>query len=192
MTEKEEIAYRARFAESDLSKNSESSIKLPVTSPLFYEAKSKWLPKQKAYIQSQGSLMTDLNRKILVGIFETKEQKAMKTRLQGLYEELGRNFRVVKNFFTPNRVGSKNKNFAYYSKDGKVDKNSEDIIKHNWRVVGEPEMQRKYDSALKTLAETKIAWESIKDTIYDDSDRVEWWNSTQGISVGVTADLDDF
>jgi hypothetical protein len=192
MTEKEEIAYRARFAESDLSKNSESSIKLPVTSPLFYEAKSKWLPKQKAYIQSQGSLMTDLNRKILVGIFETKEQKAMKTRLQGLYEELGRNFRVVKNFFTPNRVGSKNKNFAYYSKDGKVDKNAEDIIKHNWKVVGEPEMQRKYDSALKTLAETKIAWESIKDTIYDDSDRVEWWNSTQGISVGVTADLDDF
>ena len=192
MTEKEEIAYRARFAESDLSKNSESSIKLPVTSPLFYEAKSKWLPKQKAYIQSQGSLMTDLNRKILVGIFETKEQKAMKTRLQGLYEELGRNFRVVKNFFTPNRVGSKNKNFAYYSKDGKVDKNAEDIIKHNWKVVGEPEMQRKYDSALKTLAETKIAWESIKTKIYERPDRVEWWNNTQGISVGVTGDSDDF
>jgi len=192
MTEKEEIAYRARFAESDLSKNSESSIKLPVTSPLFYEAKSKWLPKQKAYIQSQGTLMTDLNRKILVGIFETKEQKAMKIRLQALYKELGRNFRVVKNFFENMRSGSKNKNFAYYSKDGKVDKNSEDIIKHNWRVVGEPEMQRKYDSALKNLAETKIAWESIKTKIYESPERVEWWNRTSGISVGVSSDSDDF
>ena len=192
MTEKEEIAYRARFAESDLSKNSKNSIQLAVTSPLFYEAKSKWLPKQKAYIQSQGTLMTDLNRKILVGIFETKEQKAMKIRLQALYKELGRNFRVVKNFFENMRSGSKNKNFAYYSKDGKVDKNSEDIIKHNWRVVGEPEMQRKYDSALKNLAETKIAWESIKTKIYESPERVEWWNRTSGISVGVSSDSDDF
>ena len=104
-----------------------------------------------------------------------------------LHKELGRNTGVVAELLTQ----SINKNFRYYSKDGKVDKNSEDIIKHNWRVVGEPEVQRKYDSALKNLAETKIAWESMKDKIYDDTKRVEWWNRTHGISVGVTSDLDD-
>jgi hypothetical protein len=192
MTSEEEVAYRAKFDDSALSKNTISSLKSLVTSPLFYEAQSKWIPKQKAYIQSQGTLMTDLNRKILVGIFETKEQIAIKNRLEALKKELGRNFSVVKNFFTNMRAGSKNKNFRYYSKDGKVDKNSEDIIKHNWRVVGEPEVQRKYDSALKNLAETKIAWESMKDNIYDDTERVEWWNSTQGISVGITSDPGDF
>ena len=191
MTSEEEVAYRAKMDDSDLSKNTISSLKSLVTSPLFYEARSKWIPKQKAYIQSQGTLMTDLNRKILVGIFETDEHIAIKNRLIALKEELGRNFSVVKNFFTNMRAGSKNKNFRYYSKDGKVDKNSEDIIKHNWRVVGEPEVQRNYDSALKNLAETKIAWESMKDKIYDDTERVEWWNRTQGISVGITSDLDD-
>jgi len=190
MSKEEEEAFRATGFETPQKDG--TTRKLPVTSPYFYEVTAKWIPKQKAYIQSQGDLYSHLYRILLVGIFETDEHKAIKIRLEALKEELGRNNRVVKHFFENMRAGSKNKNFRYYSKDGKVDKNKEEIIKHNWSVVGEPEMQRLYDSALTNLEETKIAWESMKDKIYEDPTRVEWYNQSGGSSQGVSTDSSDF
>jgi hypothetical protein len=178
MTADEEVAYRARFSESDLYKNEKNSLKLPITSSVYTEAKSKWIPLQKAYIQSQGTLLSEIWLKYVCGIFAGKE--TLKPRLEELHSELGRNTRVVKKLLIRNF----NKNFRYHTENGKIDKAMEDKVKNSWVTISEPAIQRKYDLAIKNLNETRIAWESI-------SSQVNNKPNCTGSASGVTSDLSD-
>ena len=177
MTEEEEIKFRASGFE--IPQKDGSSLKLPITANVYKDAQSEWIPKIKAYLQSQGNLLSNLGTKYYCGIFEGDKAK-LKPRVEELYQELGRNTSVVKKLLDTKF----NNNFRYVTLDGKRDQYSEDKVRERWNNIVKPDLQRKYDSAVKNLEATKVAWITIS---YDIRERPNCSASAQG----VTSDLSD-
>ena len=75
-----------------------------------------------------------------------------------------------------------NKNFRYWTKDGNIDQYSEDKVKERWNKTVNPDLQRKYDLAIKNLNETKTAWENFPQV----DNRPNCTGSAEGISSNVS------
>ena len=174
------VAEETKFRNNDfkIPKKDGSFIDLPITAAVFTDAKSEWIPKIKAYLQSSGTLVNDLWIKYACGIFETDEKKSLKNRVKELHTDLSKNRRVVKKLLSKNF----NKNFRYWTKDGNIDQYSEDKVKERWNKTVNPDLQRKYDLAIKNLNETKTAWENFPQV----DNRPNCTGSAEGISSNVS------
>ena len=173
------VAEETKFRNNDfkIPQKDGSFIDLPIIAAVFTDAKSEWIPKQKAYLQSSGTLVNDLWIKYDCGIFEG-EKTSLKNRVKELADDLGRNRRVVEKLLSKNF----NKNFRYWTKDGNIDQYSEDILKERWNKTVNPDLQRKYDLAIKNLNETKTAWENFPQV----DNRPNCTGSAEGISSNVS------
>ena len=132
----------------------------PETAKIYNEAKSYWTPKQKEYIQSAGSLASDIRTLLNTGSFQNK--KDIEIGLKGFLEELINDSRTVNTLLTVNYK----RNFQYTTEDGKVDPVIEEKLAENWNSTGNSVASRKYDLATKNLQEIKSYWLSVKDKVF--------------------------
>ena len=176
------VAEETKFRNNDfkIPKKDGSFIDLPITAAVLTDAKSEWIPKQKAYLQSSGTLAKDLWIKYACGIFESDEKRPLRNRFLELHTDLSRNRRVVEKLLSRNF----NRNFRYQTKDGNIDQYSEDILKERWNKTVNPDLQRKYDLAIKNLNETKTAWENFP--------QVDNRPNCTGSAEGTSSDISDF
>ena len=177
MTAVEETKFRNN--DFKIPQKDGSFIDLPITAAVFTDAKSEWIPKQKAYLQSSGTLAKDLWIKYACGIFESDEKRPLRNRFLELHTDLSRNRRVVEKLLSRNF----NRNFRYQTKDGNIDQYSEDKVKERWNKTVNPDLQRKYNAAINNLNETKTAWESISKGI---NNKRGCTGSAEGISSNVS------
>lgn len=132
----------------------------PETAKIYNEAKSYWIPKQKSYVQSVGTLYNDMSNLLKTGSFQNK--KDIEIGLKDFLEKLRNDRGTVKSLLDTN---FKN-NFQYTTDDGKIDQSIEDKLSNNWKTSGNPTAKRKYDLATKNLKETKSFYDSVKDKVF--------------------------
>jgi archaellum component FlaG (FlaF/FlaG flagellin family) len=132
----------------------------PETAKIYNEAKSYWIPKQKSYMQSVGTLYSDMSNLLKTGSFQNK--KEIEIGLKEFLEKLRNDRQTVKSLLDTN---FKN-NFQYTTDDGKIDQSIEDKLAENWKSTGNASATRKYDLATQNLKETKSFYDSIKDKVF--------------------------
>ena len=178
MTSKEEVVYLSEFTDSDLETGTVWKREIILTAAVYEEAYSKWTKKQRAYVKSlytgsgntfvQKTILSDIYRLTKVGDFTNKS--GLLTGLQKLESGLARDYKVVKDLLNTKTIDT---HFQYGTPDGRVDKFKEAEVKKNWETIIEPAMQRKYDLAVKNLAESKIVWETIKKQVFENPTKAE-------------------
>ena len=132
----------------------------PETAKIYNEAKSYWTPKQKEYIQSVGTLSSDIRTLLKTGSFQNK--KDIELGLKEFLEKLSTDRRTVTTLLDTNYKN----NFEYSTDDGKIDQALEDKLSNSWKTSGNPTATRKYNLATKNLKEIKSYWSSVKDKVF--------------------------
>jgi len=177
MTSKEEVTYLSEFTNADLETDTVWKREIILTAAVYEEAYSKWTKKQRAYVKSlytgsgntyvQKTILSDIYRLTKVGDFTNKS--SLRIRLEELESGLASDYKVVKDLLSTKNI----KDFQYGTPDGKIDKFKEAEVKKNWETIIEPAIQRKYDLAVKNLVETKIAWDTIKEQVFENPTKAE-------------------